>query len=104
MGGAQGMDVGIGGQNVLVAQAVTALGDAAPPLHGKDHVIGTRPFQLFHYSTVEKLEGAGPNEMVFAMERGSGISQGMDVGIGGQNVLAAQALVEQAQVERLPLE
>ena len=64
----------------------------------------------FHYSTVEKLEGAGPNEMVFGMERGSGIAQGRD-GLCRKNVLAtythihalgtpqwAPALVEQARL------
>ncbi|MGD9214113.1 MAG: cobyrinate a,c-diamide synthase [Desulfobacteraceae bacterium] len=63
----------------------------------------------FHYSTVEKLDGAGPDDMVFAMERGGGIAQGRD-GLCRKNVLAtythihalgtpqwAPALVEQAR-------
>jgi cobyrinic acid a,c-diamide synthase len=41
----------------------------------------------FHYSTVEALEGVGPDDMAFAMERGGGIAQGRD-GLCRKNVLA----------------
>jgi cobyrinic acid a,c-diamide synthase len=64
----------------------------------------------FHYSTVEALEGIGPDAMAFTMERGSGIARGRD-GLCRKNVLAtythihalgtpqwAPALVEQAKL------
>ncbi len=64
----------------------------------------------FHYSTVEALEGLGPDDMAFAMERGGGITHGRD-GLCRNNVLAtythihalgtpqwAPALVEQARL------